>query len=81
MSGNARFPRGPILVKVIHREPDPQGLVKVSINCGGDPETSGYKMAYRGTLEQAMACLECCTRELWRLKTSTGEPPITPEGR
>lgn len=77
MSGNARFRRGPIEVKMVHRPNDPSGLVKVT--CGGDPETAGYRMAYRGTLDQAIACLEACCRKAWELKQAGQEPEVTPE--
>jgi hypothetical protein len=77
MSGNARFTRGAIEVRVVHREPDPSGLVKVT--CAGDPETSGYRLAYRGNLEQAIACLEACSKKLWDLKHAGAEPDIKPD--
>jgi hypothetical protein len=57
VSGNARFARsGPIPVKVIHRPLDRDGLVKATVV--GDPATSGYRVAYRGNIEQAIAALE-----------------------
>lgn len=76
MSGNARFRAGPPPVSVVHRPADPDGVVKVT--CAGDPATSGYRCAYRGTIEQAIACLEKCVTELWRLKVAGEEPEITP---
>jgi hypothetical protein len=76
VSGNARFQRGPIPVRVTHRPPDPEGIVKVTI--AGDPETSGYRCAYRGNIEQAIACIEAVGRELWRLKAAGTEPEIVP---
>ena len=66
--------RGPIAVHVIHRPPSPDGLVRIT--CAGDDETRGYKLAYRGTIEQAIECLEVCARRLWLLKTEGKEPEI-----
>lgn len=79
MSGNARFTRAPVAVKIIHREPDPEGVVKIT--CAGDPETSGYKMAFRGSVEQALACLEACSKKLWEFRAAGTEPPIIREGK
>jgi hypothetical protein len=76
MSGNARFTRGPITVKVVRRPAASDGLVHVS--CGADPETSGYRCAYRGNVEQVIACLEACTRELWKCRSTGVEPEIQP---
>ncbi len=67
--------RGPIPVKVIRRPPNTNGLV--SLSCGADPETQGYRIAYRGTAEQVTACLESILHEMWKLRASGEEPGIT----
>jgi hypothetical protein len=76
VSGNARFQRGPVAVKVIRRPATETGLVAVT--CAADPETSGYRCAYRGTTEQAIACLEAVTKRLWELRSAGTEPEVTP---
>lgn len=77
MSGNARFTRGPLQVRVTRRTPAASGLVAVT--CAADPDTSGYKLAYRGTTDQAIACLENSLKELYRIRNAGIEPPITRE--
>ncbi len=67
--------RGPIPVKVTRRPPNTNGLVSVS--CGADPETQGYRIAYRGTVQQVIACLEAVQKRLWEFRASGEEPEIT----
>lgn len=76
MSGHARFRSGPIAVSVIRRPAREDGLVQVT--CGADPETSGYRVAYRGTIEQAIAALEACQKKLWEYRASGVEPEVQP---
>ncbi len=75
MSGNARFTRGPVPVQVTRR-PDREDKL-VHITCGADPETAGYRIAYRGTAEQVIACLEAVSRELWKYRAAGTEPDVT----
>jgi hypothetical protein len=77
MSGNARFNRGAVPVTVIRRPVEQGNLVKLS--CAGDDQTGGYKIAYRGTVDQAIACLEACAKRLWELKERGVESEITPD--
>jgi hypothetical protein len=73
---SGKFTRGPIPVTVTRRPADPDGLVRVS--CGADPDTAGYRIAYRGTVEQAIACLEACQKKLWEYRAAGKEPEIQP---
>ncbi len=70
-----KFTRGPIPVRVTRRPPAENGLVAVT--CAADPETGGYKVAYRGTAEQVIACLEAVQHKLWALRATDEEPEVT----
>ena len=77
MSGKARFTRGPITVRVTKRPDDSLGIVRATV--AGDPSTDGYRIAYRGRVENVIAALEACTRKLWEIRASGHEPHIEPD--
>jgi hypothetical protein len=76
VSGNARFQRGTVPVRVVRRPPTADGLVAVTV--AGDSETSGYKVAYRGELQAVIGALEAASKKLWEMRAAGTEPEVTP---
>lgn len=69
-----------VSVDIVKKADDPTGVVRVSL--GGAKEIGGYYCVYRGSKEQAIACLEQALRAMKGMAKFLGqdrEPDVQPD--